>query len=417
MSGWGKTSSAGRFLKYLLMKTRHFITQTILGFCIGASLCGAPDPNNALFERENLFEIAPASEYKSIRIPCIQALSDNTVLAIAAARSAVSDWAVIRLVMRRSTDGGKTWGPVTVLAEDGKNVVDNPVTIWDESAKTLHFLYQTNYERVWYKRSTDGGVTFTEAVDITGQLSRFQELYKWNVIAPGPGHGIQMKSGRLVVPVWLCPGEPNPSGVGRSHRPSITSVIYSDDHGKTWHCGDLVPETLRHMNETVAVPADDGGVWLYIRNEELPAYQVAISYSNDGATNWSKSALHKDLYSPICFSSVLRVSGAPDKSRIIFCNPDSRSKNLTFGKWRNRLRENLTLRLSYDEGKTWPVVKVIEPGRSSYSDMTMLKDGTILCLYEQGYVEDNRMNNRYVTLARFNIEWLTDSQDSLKSAK
>jgi sialidase-1 len=392
-----------------MTRKKHFLF-AFLATVLSCILHALPDPNDAFFEKENLFEVDDT--YKSIRIPCILALPDNTVLAITSARSVPSDWAVIRLLMRRSTDGGKTWAAPVVLVEDGRNVVDNPVAIWDAQTKVVHFLYQTNYERVWHMQSSDSGKTFGRPVEITRQLAAFHKYYKWNVIAPGPGHGIQMKNGRIVVPVWLCIGALNKSGHGRSHRPSVTSVIYSDDNGKTWQCGDILPDTFKNMNETVAVEADDGGVWLYIRNED-PAYRKAIAYSKDGATNWTALKLAPELYTPICFASVLRISGMPDRSRILFCNPNSPAKTKAQVKWGGRTRENLTVRLSYDEGKTWPVSKVIEPGRSSYSDMTLLPDGTILCMYEHGFNPDNIYNTRYMTVARFNLEWLTDAGDSL----
>ncbi len=364
------------------------------------------DADIAVFERQILFEAGADREYRSIRIPCLLALPDNTVLAVAAGRSRASDWADIRMIMRRSTDGGKTWEPLTVLIDRGQNVADNPVLIWDGPAKTVHFLHQVNYERIYHMTSADSGKTWSKPVDITPQLARFQQLYKWNVIAPGPGHGIQLKNGRLVVPVWLANGAPEPSGKGIVHRPSVTTAIFSDDHGKTWQCGDILPDVLKNMNETVAVPADDGGVWFYVRNEEIPAFKIGVAYSKDGATNWTKAELHDDLYHPICFSSVLRLSGTPDKSRILFCNPDSRNnpKRNKRNDW--RARENLTLRMSYDEGKTWPVVRVLEPGASSYSDLTILADGTILCLFEH--------HNKYISVARFNLEWLTDRKDALR---
>lgn len=185
----------------------------------------AASTEDALCEKEILFTVTPDGEYRSIRIPCLLALPDNTVLAITSARDAVSDWANISLIMRRSTDGGLTWEPAQTLVKTNKNVVDNPVAIWDAHKKVIHFLYQTNYERIWHMQSADGGKSFSNAVDITPQLGAFAKNYKWHVIAPGPGHGIQLKNGRLVIPVWLSPGKLNKSGKGRSHRPSVTSVI------------------------------------------------------------------------------------------------------------------------------------------------------------------------------------------------
>lgn len=377
----------------------------VFSLALGSMIYPSVHAAAAKLEQADLFDVADG-KYKSYRIPCLLALPDGTVLAFTSARKAVSDWADIDIMLRRSPDGGKTWEEPRVVANGGSKPADNPVAIWDSQQKAVHFLHQTNYEKVWYQRSDDGGKTFSEQVDITPQLAAFKEKYPWTVIAPGPGHGIQLKNGRLVVPVWLSPG--------KSHRPSVVSVIYSDDHGKSWQCGDIVPDTLKNLNETVAVEAKDGGVSLFLRNED-PAYQQALAHSKDGATKWTKPALQADLYNPICFASTLRLSGAPEKSRLLFANPDSRTKTETIRKWGARPRENLTFKLSYDEGKTWPVSKVLEPGRSGYSDLAVLPDGTILCLYERGHMADNELNTKVLTIARFNMEWLTDGQDSLGS--
>jgi sialidase-1 len=383
------------------MKTKSVLLYILLlAPFLGPVLRGAEYP---FIEKQILFEAGGG--YPSIRIPCILALPDNTVLAVAAGRSRVSDWADIDMILRRSTDGGKTWGPVTVLADAGTDVADNPVLLWDRDTKTVHFLHQVDYARVYHRQSADGGKTFSPAVEITPQLGAFKENYNWTVIAPGPGHGIQLKNGRLVVPVWLAAGKQLASGHGRAHQPSVTTSIYSDDHGKTWQCGGILPDTLKNMNETVAVPTDDGGVMFIIRNGEPGAYSKAVSRSPDGATGWTKPELNKALYSPICFGSALRISGAPDKSRILFCNPDSHVNLRPNRSGNGRARMNLTVKLSYDEGRSWPASKVIEPAHSSYSDLAMLPDGTILCLYENA--------NKYVSLARFNLEWLTDVKDSL----
>lgn len=398
---------AGRDCNALcLMKN---IITAILSVCLFPLLQGN-EPGWSFMVKLPLFEAQKGSKYQSIRIPCVLALPDNTVIAVVAGRSSVSDWAKIDMLMRRSTDGGKTWGALQVLVDGRGDVADNPVLIWDKNTKEVHFLHQINYERVYHMVSRDGGRTFSKGVNITPQLEAFEKKFKWNVIAPGPGHGIQLKNGRLVVPIWLAAGKvqtkgPN-AGRARTHAPSVASVIYSDDHGKTWHCGDIVPPTVHNMNETVAVEADDGGVILVIRNAAPGLYRMTMSHSVDGATNWSEPRIHDDLYTPICFGSVLRISGKPDRSRILFCNPDSRLSPKPNVSGNGRARENLTIRLSYDEGKTWPVAKAIEPEYSSYSDLARLADGTILCLYEHG--------NKYVSLARFNLEWITDRKDSLK---
>lgn len=85
-----------------------------------------------------------------------------------------------------------------------------------------------------------------------------------------------------------------------------------------------------------------------------------------------------------------------------------------------RDRRRLSIKLTSDEGKTWPVNKVLEPGYSAYSDLAVLPDGTILCLYERGRDAESATQRptsySYLTLARFNLEWLTDGKDALSPA-
>ena len=94
-------------------------------------------------------------------------------------------------------------------------------------------------------------------------------------------------------------------------------------------------------------------------------------------------------------------------------HPDSHAKREVISWWGARTRENETIRLSYDEGATWPVAKAIEPGRSGYADIGVGPDGMIYCLYERGFNPDNQLNTRFLTVARFNLEWLTDGKDAI----
>jgi len=152
--------------------------------------------------------------------------------------------------------------------------------------------------------STDDAATFSKPVDITGTFERCRDEYEWKVIATGPGHGTQLDNGRLIVPVWLSDG----TG-GHAHRPSIVSVIYSDDHAKTWQRGDVVvrhPE-LKNPSETLAVQLSDGRVMLNIRNESSE-HRRAVSYSNNGATGWTAPVFHNELVEPVCMGSMTRLT-------------------------------------------------------------------------------------------------------------
>jgi sialidase-1 len=252
-------------------------------------------------------------------------------------------------------------------------------------------------------RSDDDGVTFSKPVEISATFEKFRPEYDCNVIATGPGHGIQLTNGRLVVPVWLSTG-------AKGHGPSVTATIYSDDHGETWQRGEIaIPDTSEWVNpnETVAVQLADGRVMLNARSLGKKNRRV-VTTSPDGATRWSKPKLDNALLEPICMASMVRFSSQPagDKNRILFSNPDNLSRadgKETPGGHRDR--KNLSIKLSYDEAQTWPVNKVLEAGPSAYSDLAVLPDGTILCFYERP---------KLLTIARFNLEWLTDGKDSLR---
>jgi sialidase-1 len=193
-----------------------------------------------------------------------------------------------------------------------------------------------------------------------------------------------------------------------AHRPSVTATIYSDDHGKTWQRGEIaVPDAppYRYPNETVAVQFVNGNVMLNARSES-DAHRRIQTISPDGATGWHKPVFNEQLLGPICMGSIIRFSRRPDndKNRILFANPhnlERRDGKAALGKSRDR--RNLSVKLSYDEGKTWPVNKSLEPGYSAYSDLAVLPDGTILCLYERGREADAERNKPTSYASRWRV--------------
>lgn len=383
-------------------------------------------------EKLDLFQAGEDPAYKLYHIPGIVVTAKGTVLTWCEARkrsAGVSDWDDIRILLRRSTDDGKSFsapksiadvpGPKTKnpFALKMKNVdpndvtYNNPVLIADKDG-TVHMLFCLEYMRTFYQRSTDDGLTWSTPVEITSAFEGFRKTYDWKVLATGPDHGIQLKNGRLIVPVWMSTG----TG-GNAHRPSVTATIYSDDQGKTWQAGEIaVPctEDWVNPNETIAIELADGSVMLNVRSESK-AHRRLITISKNGATGWSTPKFDDALLEPICMGSMVRYS--LNKPRILFCNPDNLSR--ADGKeapGKSRDRKNLSTKLSYDEAKTWSVNKVLEPGPSMYSDIAVTPKGTILCFY--GRSGNNTglsfFAGGYLTLARFNLEWLTDGKDSPK---
>ena len=413
---------------------REFIASAFSVGLVGSALSHtiAAEPT---LDKLDLFE-AGAGGYAVYRIPGVVVTKRGTMLAYCEARkSERGDWNTIDILLRRSTDGGKTWdaprkianveGPKTknpaALAQKLANPDDvtynNPLMIADKSG-AVHFLFCLEYMRCFYARSDDDGLTFTKPVEITSTFEQFRSEYPWKVLATGPGHGIQLRTGRLLVPVWLSDGTE-----GHAHRPSWVSVIYSDDAGKTWKRGEFAArhsEELVYPSETTAVELSDGRVMLNIRSETA-VHRRAVSISKDGATGWSTPTFDQALPEPICLGSLQRISGKArgEKSRILFVNPDNlyskRLQGSVEGKSRtNADRQNLTLKLSYDEARTWAVKKALDPGVAGYADLTVNpQSGAIFCLYERGGFDDVSTRTRYLTLARFNLEWLTDGKDSL----
>jgi sialidase-1 len=410
------------------MRRNHFVLliSLLIAVYIHTGMCAAP-----FLEKVDIFE-GGTDGYKQYRIPGLIVTAKGTVLAYCEGRrTGKGDWDSIDLFLRRSLDGGKTWeaiqkfsevpGPksrsAVALAQKRVNPQDvtynNPAAVIDRERATVHLLFCLEYERCFVIDSDDEGVTFTKPVEITDAFAKFRRSYNWKVIATGPGHGIQLKNGRLLVPVWLSTGE-------AGHRPSVVATLFSDDHGKTWQAGEIaIPNTAEWINpsETALVELADGRVILNARSESKPNRRL-VAFSPNGAGGWSKPRFADDLNEPVCMGSLQRFTLKPgsDKNRILFANPDNLSradhKEQPGG---SRDRKNLSIKLSYDEGNTWPVTKTVEPGLSSYSDLTVLADGTILCLYERGRPDGNKLSELGgLTLARFNLEWLTDGKDIWK---
>ena len=350
----------------------------ILAACVLSAAVWAGEP---FLEKTDLFT-AGTEGYALYRIPGIVVTTKGTVLAYCEARKGDrGDWGTIDILLRRSADGGKTWGPrMKIAAVEGphrKNPValaqglarpedvtyNNPVAIVDRKTGAVHFLFNLEYMRAFYMRSDDDGRTFSKPVEITATFEEFRREYDWKVLATGPGHGIQLSSGRLLVPVWLSTG----TG-GHAHRPSVVSVIHSDDRGRTWRRGEIaVPNTAEWVNPSETVPLElaDGRVMLNARSESK-AQRRLIIYSRDGATGWSEPKFQPELLEPICMGSTVRLSKKPsqDRNRILFANPDNLGR--ADGKevpGTGRDRRNLTVKLSYDEGATWPVAKPLAAWR------------------------------------------------------
>lgn len=365
--------------------------------------------SETFFSKTDLF-VGGTGGYTKYRIPGLIVTKKGTVLGFCEARKGEgSDWAAIDILLRRSFDHGKTWSsPVRIMnyARYGDGPINNCTMIADQQTGAVHVLYCYNYARAFYMQSDDDGETFSEPVEITETFERFRPDYDWGVLAIGPDHGIQLKRGRLIAPVWLS------SSKTKAHLPNRCAVIYSDDHGENWQRGEMIPDVVPNCNETTAVELTDGSVLFNIRNGASVKRRL-ISISPDGIRDWSVPQLDPALVEPTCQASLCRFSNA-DRSRVLFSNPDNLEGQVGKSHVDVRKRKNLSVKLSYDDCKTWTVSKVLEAGPSGYSALATCLDKAILCLFESGKHAEDNYDARLV-LARFNLEWMTDNQGEVNT--
>jgi sialidase-1 len=336
--------------------------------------------------------------YNTYRIPALVVTKKGTVLAFCEGRKdSGGDTGDIDILLKRSADGGKTFSAQQVVWDDGPNTCGNPCPVVDRETGSIWLLLTQNLgtdhehniitrtskgtRTVWVSKSDDDGVTWSNPVEITKDVKRSD----WTWYATGPGAGIQLKSGRLVIP---CDHIESESRAYYSH------VIFSDDHGATWKLGGMAgPAT----NECETVELADGTLLLNMRNYDRRQKARAVARSSDGGATWSAVAHDDTLVEPVCQASIrrYRLPSTGQPGAILFSNPAETG-----------VRKELTIRLSRDEGHTWPVGKVLWPGPAAYSCLATLPDGTILCLYERGL----KGANEKITLGRFSLEWLLDGR-------
>jgi len=399
---------------------RRLLLAVSLSAAFACSTSGPPAESSAdapYFAQEALFK-ANEGGYAHYRIPAVVVTKSGAVLVFTEARMDMGgDWGPIDILMRRSTDGGETFDPARKIVAVEGEIQQNPVALAQDLAKpgevtynnfapivdedgVIHALFCVEYARAYYVRSEDDGVTWSAPVDVTGTFEQFRGDYEWRVIATGPGHGIQLRNGRLLVPVWMSDG----TG-GHAHRPSAVSVVYSDDAGANWERGEIVVAhpRLKNPSETLALQLADGRVMLNIRHEN-PEHRRAVSYSEDGATGWTDPVFDEELLEPICMGSLIRLN----EGEILFANPHSDVPRHPDKPEGNHKRQNVSVKLSMDEGETWPVNRVVEPGVSGYSDMAVGEDGTVFLFYERGSAATRDTHTASLTLARFNRAWLTE---------
>lgn len=282
--------------------------------------------------------------YREYRIPGILPMADGAFLLACEARAEdTGDWGDIDVVVWRMEENAQRRETLRIgqshLPHDGTmRTYNNPVLIPD--GESVHLIYHQNYAQAFICSSGDGGRTWGTSREITGAYREFP--YAWNVCATGPGHGIQMKNGRLVVAVWLANGRLRDDGQTREHWPSVAGCIYSDDHGGTWHAGALA-EGIANANETTVAQLPDGRLLFNYRNMNEDRFRVLGLSENGEAIDrlWRCDQLED----PMCFGSM-----AATAQGVIFGNCASQSR-----------RVNAEVKYTRDAGETWNVLWPVDP--------------------------------------------------------
>ncbi len=345
--------------------------------------------------------------HKSYRIPAIIAAPNGDLLAFCEGRvNDAGDFGDINIVLKHSGDKGKTWSHLQTVVDVDSLQAGNPAPVVDLTdprypAGRIFLFYNTgnNHEgevrkghglrEVWYKTSLDNGHTWSEPVNITAQVHRpeqpaanpsynFKE--DWRSYANTPGHAMQFESGeykgRIFVAANHSAGDPQ-SGA----RDYAAHGFYTDDHGSTFHISETV--AVPGSNESTAAELSGSKLMMNSRNQQGHIRARIVSVSSDGGATWDTTYFDHRLIDPVNEGSMLTVGSQNGKNIIAFCNAADTAR-----------RDNLTLRISYDDGKTWRksfVIDKSDDGKgdyTAYSDIVKISKNTIGILYEKnGYKE------------------------------
>lgn len=425
---------------------------------------GSASQSEAWIFRNDTTKSGSGPYYKCYRIPAIVKLPNNELLAFAEGRRyTCSDHDKnIDIVMRRRDANGH-WGPITKVANHGGRVTRNPSPVVDKNG-TIHLLYNVSYNyndlsdqsnvaeskivadnkgpisegktdyrsAVFYIRSSDGGHTWDDAsstpinidADVhpnAGDRSYDNGLWSWYAITPG--HAIELKSGKL-----FFAANHHESRHALSSGPIYRSYAHGIIFDPQTQSFSLSKTVGADTSESTAAQLDNGWIYMNMRNNHRSVGKVrAISLSkNEGrewmgprfdhrptssANYWRNIGYDKKLVSPKVQGSVLRYSSDKQKtavSRLLFSNPadtDFRNKG--------------TIRVSYDEGVTWPFSYKYDSGNElfasvAYSDLVITGEKNVGILYETSeywfYNEDNPKSGIYYIEA--NLEKITAGRDA-----
>jgi sialidase-1 len=312
------------------------------------------------------------------RIPVLCVAPNGGLLAFAAQRATASDYGYCNATLRRSMDNGTNWTPLQVVGGDGTNTYGVGVAVVDHTAGTV-FLFvgrtlaadtypeiqagtSVDTERVYLYLSVNSGTNWVGPTDLSSSVKHAG----WDLCNPGPAAGIQLASGRLVVPCYFS--------ILTNVYPS---VMYSDDHGATWASSSGATNNIPGYDECSVVALTNGNLMMIARNDTGIGTTMGISISTNAGVTWSAITNSATLNDSGCEATFIRYTAPPQygKTRLLFANPNSAIPNN---------RANGTVRVSYDEGQTWSVSKTYFPNLYGYSSLAILPNDNWALLAENG---------------------------------
>lgn len=363
----------------------RLIVFLVLSPCVTLAQNESPKGVQKPLEFINLFSTAMKEGVSCYRIPALLTTSNGDL--IAAIDERIPNCGDLRtnndidIVIRRSKDNGKTWSNIQTIVDypDGESASDPSMILDEITGELFLFFNYMNLETekdIYYLKvisSTDNGLNWSAPTDITAQITKPEWQKDFKFITSG--RGIQAKSGTL----WHT----------LVNIESGLHLFKSDDHGKSWV---LIDTPIKPGDESKVLELSDGSLMINSRVNKLGMRYVHTS--RDHGKTWS-SKQEAQLPDPACNASIIRYTHGSDKSRILFSNANSKKE-----------RENLTVKISYDDGITWSKGKTIYAGPSAYSSMTVLKNGNIGVFFEK----DKYAENVFVS---FSLAWLTYGKEEI----
>ncbi len=328
--------------------------------------------------------------YACFRIPAILEVNSKLLAFAEGRKNSCSDFGDVDIVLKTSSDKGKSWSELQVICNYGDLQAGNPAPVFDVkdpeypdgrlflfyntgTASEHDIVHGSGVREVWYKYSTDDGNSWSNPENITLQVHKpnepdFNEAYifeeDWRHHANTPGHAIQLTDGRIYVPMNISLGQPQNGKI--AYR---AGAFFSDDHGESFRLADLL--TLPGSNESTAGQLSDGEVILNARDQTEKTGKRYTARSRDGGISWFEEKIDPYLTDPVCEGSLLVIPGKKKDAVLLSQLYDPEE------------RQNLSLHVSYDGARTWARTLTIDPESAAYSDLVSLTRRQVGILYEK----------------------------------